>query len=119
MGLCCLLLSCDFNQWQPQAAHRSQLVLVTPSEPATFNFAMNTSPYSIFPFIYRGLVIENGVTTELESSLAESWSIAPNKLKVTFTLRENLKWSDGQPLTANDVVFTYQDIYLNNKIPTV
>jgi len=29
-----------------------------------------------------------------------------------------LKWSDGEPLTVDDVVFTYNDIYLNEKIPT-
>ena len=35
-----------------------------------------------------------------------------------FTLRDNLKWSDGKPLTAEDVVFTYNDIYFNKEIPT-
>ena len=119
LGLCCLLLGCHPNQWKTQSAPDSQLVLVTPSDPTTFNFAMNNSLYSIFPFIYRGLVRENGLTAELEPALAESWSISPNKLQISFTLREGLKWSDGQPLTADDVVFTYQDIYLNNKIPTV
>ena len=121
LGLFCLLLftGCNPNQWKTQTARGSQLVLVTPSDPATFNFAMNNSPYSIFPFIYRGLVRENGITAELEPALAESWSISPNKRQIIFTLREGLKWSDGQPLTADDVVFTYQDIYLNNKIPTV
>jgi peptide/nickel transport system substrate-binding protein len=33
-------------------------------------------------------------------------------------MREGLKWSDGQPLTVDDVVFTYNDIYLNENIPT-
>ncbi len=119
LGLFCLLLACNPSQWQTQAARGSQLVLVTPSDPATFNFAMNNSLYSIFPFIYKGLVSENGITAELEPALAESWSISPNKRQIIFTLREGLKWSDGQPLTADDVIFTYQDIYLNNKIPTV
>ena len=119
LGLFCLLLSCNPSQWQSSTARESQLVLVTPSDPATFNFAMNNSLYSIFPYIYRGLVRENGITTEIEPALAESWSISPNKRQIIFTLRQGLKWSDGQPLTADDVVFTYQDIYLNNKIPTV
>ncbi len=119
LGLLYLLLSCNPSQWQSSTARKSQLVLVTPSDPATFNFAMNNSLYSIFPYIYRGLVRENGITTEIEPALAESWSISPNKRQIIFTLRQGLKWSDGQPLTADDVVFTYQDIYLNNKIPTV
>ena len=121
LGLCYLLLftGCSPNQWRSQIASESQLVLVTPSDPTTFNFAMNNSLYSIFPFIYEGLVRENGVTAELEPSLAETWSISPNKLKIIFTLRKELKWSDGKPLTADDVVFTYRDIYLNSKIPTL
>ena len=58
LGLFCLLLltGCYFTQFKSQQAQISQLVLVTPSDPATFNFAMNNSLYSIFPFIYRGLV---------------------------------------------------------------
>jgi peptide/nickel transport system substrate-binding protein len=35
-----------------------------------------------------------------------------------FTLRPGLKWSDGEPLTADDVVFSFQDIYLNEQIPS-
>jgi len=34
-----------------------------------------------------------------------------------FTLREDLKWSDG--LTAEDVVFTYQDVIFNKQIPPI
>ena len=33
-------------------------------------------------------------------------------------MRPNLKWSDGQPLTVDDVLFTYQDVIFNEKIPT-
>lgn len=39
--------------------------------------------------------------------LAKSWSISPNKLTWTFHLRTGLKWSDGTPLTASDVAWTY------------
>ena len=70
LGLCCLLLGCYPNHWKTQSARGSQLVLVTPSDPATFNFAMNNSLYSIFPFIYKGLISENGLTAELEPALA-------------------------------------------------
>ena len=121
LGLFCLLLltGCNPTQLQSQKARVSQLVLVTSSDPDTFNYALNNSPYSVFPFIYNGLIRENGLTAELEPELAESWSISPDRVQITFTLREGLKWSDGKPITADDVIFTYQDIYLNNKIPTV
>ena len=78
-----------------------------------------SSPYSVFPFIYQGLVKENGITNELEPALAESWTVSEDRLKITFTLRDKLKWSDGKPLTVDDVMFTYKDIYFNEKIPTL
>ncbi|NEQ25324.1 MAG: ABC transporter substrate-binding protein, partial [Microcoleus sp. SIO2G3] len=68
-------------------------------------------------FTFRGLTIEDGTTGEVLPSLAESWQIAPDRLSVQFTLRPNLRWSDGELLTADDVVFTYRDIVFNEKIP--
>lgn len=38
--------------------------------------------------------------------LAEKWTISPDNLTYTFYLRKNLKFSDGSPLTADDVAFT-------------
>ncbi|NEP03296.1 MAG: ABC transporter substrate-binding protein [Symploca sp. SIO2E9] len=66
----------------------------------------------------EGLLNLNGITAELEPALAKSWEISEDKKRITFTLREGLKWSDGEPLTADDVVFTYNDIYLNPKVST-
>lgn len=96
----------------------SQLVFVSPSDPATFNAPINTSAFNIFGFINEGLLAQNGITTELEPALAESWKISEDKRKIIFTLREGLQWSDGEPLTADDVVFSYNDVYLNPKVPT-
>ncbi len=39
-------------------------------------------------------------------SLAENWEVSPDQLKYTFHLRKDLKFSDGSPLTADDVAFT-------------
>jgi peptide/nickel transport system substrate-binding protein len=95
----------------------SQLVLSTLQDPKTFNFALNQEFPSIFLFCFRGLTREAGTTGELQPDLAEAWEISPDQRRVTFTLREGLKWSDGQPLTADDVVFTYRDVIFNPKIP--
>ena len=120
--LCCLLIltsGCSPKLLNSQSNNNSRLVLVSPSPPNTFNYAISRSPYEIFRFIYKGLISENGLTGELEPALAESWVLSENKKRIIFTLRSELKWSDGKPLTADDVIFTYQDIYLNKKIPTV
>ncbi|NES86056.1 MAG: ABC transporter substrate-binding protein, partial [Moorea sp. SIO2B7] len=106
------------NQFKTKTDQASKLVLVTPNDPDSFNFAINNIPYSVFGFIYNGLLNQNGVTAELEPALAESWEISEDKLRIIFTLRKDLKWSDGEPLTADDVMFTYNKIYLNKKIPT-
>ncbi|WP_442940571.1 ABC transporter substrate-binding protein [Nostoc sp.] len=119
--LCCcfLLTSCHPTQMKSKASQVDQLVLVSLNDPTTFNFAINDSPYSVFSLIYKGLLDENIITTKLEPALAESWSISADQKRIIFTLKTGLKWSDGEPLTADDVVFTYRDIYLNKKIPTL
>ena len=120
--LCCLLIltsGCSPTLLNSQSNNNSRLVLVSPSPPSTFNYAMSRSSYDFFRFIYKGLISENGLTGELEPALAESWVLSEDKKRIIFTLRSKLKWSDGKPLTADDVIFTYQDIYLNPKIPTI
>lgn len=89
------------------------------SLPKTFNayLAAETSSTDIIAQMYLGLVTTNPTTTKIEPSLAESWTLSADKRTYTFKLRENLKWSDGQPLTADDVVFTYNEIINNDKIP--
>ena len=103
---------------QADAAAVAQIVLTTLGDPKTFNFALNQEFPSIFLFSYRGLTQKHGPTGEILPDLAESWEISPDKRRVTFTLREGLQWSDGEPLTAADVVFTYRDVIFNPKIPT-
>jgi peptide/nickel transport system substrate-binding protein len=50
--------------------------------------------------------------------LATSWTTSPNKLTWTFHLRTGLKWSDGQPLTSQDVAWTYNLIMHNSAAAT-
>ena len=104
---------------RPAASNQeSTLVMPTPSDASTFNYPLNQSAYSVFGYIYEGLIIENGVTGELEPGLAESWEVSENGQQIIITLKKGLKWSDGEPLSADDVVFSYNEIYLNDKIPT-
>jgi peptide/nickel transport system substrate-binding protein len=48
--------------------------------------------------------------------MAESWEFTPDCLDLTFKLRKDVKWHDGQPFTAADVVFTWQTL-VNPKTP--
>ena len=122
MGLAIVLVlittGCQPNQFRTQAAQGSQLVLSTVTDPNTFNFANKNTFPDIFLFTYDCLTRENGVTGAIEPALAESWQISADSKRVVFKLRSGLKWSDGAPLTADDVVFTYRDVVANPDVPT-
>lgn len=47
---------------------------------------------------------------DIEGELAEKWKISPDQKTITFTLKPNLKWADGEPLTSADVLFTWQAV---------
>ncbi len=112
------ITACNPTKLKTSTAQVAQLVTSILSDPKTFNYALNSDANNIFGYTYEGLLNQNPITGKLEPNLAESWEVSEDKLKITFTLRNNLKWSDGQPLTSDDVVFTYNDIYLNEAIPT-
>ncbi|AFZ29803.1 extracellular solute-binding protein family 5 [Gloeocapsa sp. PCC 7428] len=112
-----ILTGCQPQILQAETA-RSQWVVSTLSDPKTFNYAFNQEFPHVFLFTAEGLTSLNAMTTEIEPALAESWEISNDQKRIVFTLRENLKWSDGKPLTADDVVFTYRDIIANPAIPT-
>jgi len=96
----------------------NRLIVPTPSGPSTFNYPLNQSAYSVFGYMYEGLLNENGLTSKLEPGLAESWEVSKDGKKIVFTLREGLKWSDGEPMTTDDIIFSYEKIYFNDKIPS-
>jgi peptide/nickel transport system substrate-binding protein len=113
-----IAIAIGISSCQPSVAgSKNQLVASILSDPSTFNAALNNTSPSIFGYVAEGLIGENG-KGEVEPALAESWEVSPDKLKITVTLKPDLKWSDGQPLTVDDVIFTYNDVYLNENIPT-
>jgi len=96
---------------------KDQVVFSVLSDPKTFNAVLSAESPNIFGLTYQGLIEENPITGKKEPALAESWEMSEDNKTITFKLRPNLKWSDGQPLTPEDVVFSYNQLYLNPKIP--
>lgn len=125
-GLAIALPSCQkpfglrLENYRTEQADVPTLISTVIGEPKTFNLllAQETSSTDVLGLIYAGLTSENKVTGEIVPELAESWKVSEDGLTIVFTLRENLKWSDGEPLTADDVVFTYNDLIFNDEIPT-
>ena len=62
----------------------------------------------ILAFDYTGV--------KIEPSLAKDWKVSPDGKSITIYLRKGLKWSDGAPLTADDFLFWFEDIYSNKEI---
>jgi peptide/nickel transport system substrate-binding protein len=112
------LSACSPAQFRTEAAKVPRLVFSSLEDPKTFNTVLSKESNDVFGFIYDGLLTQNGVTGELEPDLAESWQISKDQQEVTFTLRDGLKWSDGAPFTVDDIVFTFNQLYFNEKIPS-
>ena len=110
--------ACSDRQLVSNTAAVPRVVMSILSDVKTFNYALNQESPSIFGLTYVGLVTENPLTGKIEPELAESWQIADNKRQITFTLKKDLQWSDGQPLTVDDVIFTYNEVYFNEAIPS-
>jgi peptide/nickel transport system substrate-binding protein len=52
-------------------------------------------------------------------NLAKGWEISEDGKEITLFLREGLKWSDGEPFTANDAIFWYEHMYQNTELVPV
>ena len=74
-------------------------------------FVENFNPYTtdnlLHGVMFEPLVIFNNMTGETEYRLAESINYSDDLKTITVKLRDGLKWSDGTPLTAQDVAFSF------------
>jgi peptide/nickel transport system substrate-binding protein len=83
------------------------------SEPLTWNrlLATDAVTHEITEQIHAALVRVNRVTEEVEPELAESWSFSDDGRVLTFRLRPDVVFSDGEPFSADDVAFTFQALH--------
>jgi len=65
---------------------------------------------------YETLVRWNDDGSGVIPNVAEDFQINDDATELTFVLREGMKWSDGEPFTADDMVFYYEDILLNEDL---
>jgi microcin C transport system substrate-binding protein len=68
------------------------------------NTALN---YMIGSMVYEGLLSVHPSTLEFFPALATHWQVAPDKLSYRYRINPNARWSDGQPVVADDVVATW------------
>lgn len=85
--------------------------MITIAEPPHFDRTAGVaSSGSYYPFYFSEQLIKLNEDGELVGAIAESWQLEDDGLTWTFKIREGLEWSDGTPLNAHDVVFSYQRI---------
>lgn len=86
------------------------LVVGTRAEPRTLNPVAITASegHQIAGLVFLKLLEEQDDFMSFEPQLAESWAVGGDGLEVTFVLRADARWSDGAPVTADDVRFTWE-----------
>ncbi|HEB63042.1 MAG TPA: ABC transporter substrate-binding protein [Gammaproteobacteria bacterium] len=61
-------------------------------------------------YVQESLILRDPETLEWKGLIAKSWQVSDDGLMITFQLHDNVKFSDGKPLTAEDVVFSFDFI---------
>jgi peptide/nickel transport system substrate-binding protein len=102
------------NQTPP---YGGDLVVALRSEPKTLNpvIANDTSSREVIGQMTADLIHINRYTQRPESAIAKSWMVSSNQRRYTLELRHGLRFSDGVPFDADDVVFTFK-VYLDEKV---
>jgi len=133
IGMLCLLLSasgflgCNGTDSSPQQTQRQPAgppaygdIMVEGSIGDASNLipllSSDSTSHEIGGLVYNGLV-KYDKNLKIVGDLAESWEISPDGLVITFHLRHNVRWHDGQPFTAEDVLFTYR-LTIDPRTPT-
>lgn len=100
---------------EPQAGTRGgTLVYRLTSEPTTCNYQLAADESSILLSLYllqSRLIDFDHRSQTYVPSLADSWQLGADGVTVDVKMREDAKFSDGRPITAEDVVFTFQAVY--------
>lgn len=78
--------------------------------------ASDSASHAVGGMVFNGLV-KYDKDMNIVGDLAESWEVSPDGLSITFHLRKGVRWHDGRPFTAADVLFTYQ-VTVDPKTPT-
>jgi peptide/nickel transport system substrate-binding protein len=94
-----------------------RLVVALRSEPKTLNpvLAVDEPSRDVIRCLTADLIHINRGSLKTEPSLAKSWSVSRDGRRYTLHLRRGLRFSDGEPFDADDVIFSFQ-VYLDEKI---
>jgi len=94
-----------------------RLVVALRSEPKTLNpvLAVDEPSREVIRCLSADLIHINRGTLKTEPALAKSWNVSRDGRQYTLQLRRGVRFSDGEPFDADDVIFSFQ-VYLDEKI---
>lgn len=97
----------------PTPRPEAPLVVAVVGDPVTFNpiAAENRSGRSVCGAVFDTLVRLDPQTAQPRPNLATDWQFDADESAYTMHLRDDVRWHDGRPFTARDVVFTFEAIH--------
>ncbi len=129
--VCCLILACMLllpcltacsalntspgpdDKTKEKQEDTSGYLIAIEDEPDTVDFQCTTIHYTVAQNVFNRLVemeSDSEGNAQILPSLAESWEISDDRLSYTFHLRDGVTFSNGSPLTSEDVLFTIKRV---------
>ena len=80
--------------------------------PKSYNAFVDNNTYTrmTFDLMYENLLAVDAKTLDFEPSLARRWAVSDDGNEFTFVIDERARWSDGKPVTAHDVKWTFDTV---------
>lgn len=96
---------------RPSLRDEETIVLTLPQEPQTLNPVSSLDLYSsiVISFVYDSL-FEVDKNLNFTPKIVKEYTVSPDSKVFRFRIRENARWQDGKPITADDVIYTYSMI---------
>lgn len=94
-----------------------QLVVIERAEPRTLNpvVAIDAPSKEVIARTMADLIHIDRQTQQPQPALARSWTVSPDGRRFTLSLRRGVRFSDGEPFDADDVLFSFR-VYLDEKV---
>jgi len=102
---------CDLGPTNVESGNQAQVLhLGNGTEPQDLDphIVTGVTEHNIISSLLEGLVSENPETLAPVPGMADSWAVSADGLTYTFFIRDNAFWSNGDPVTADDFVWSWQ-----------